>query len=102
VPESKLSYHPGAEDDYVEPFAWYFDRSSAIIEDFEREVDRGLRLILQSSLSWPKFDDQRRKMILRKFPYSIIYEIIDQEIVVLAVAHGRRRLHYWRERTKTS
>ncbi|MBI4490128.1 MAG: hypothetical protein HY694_13680, partial [Deltaproteobacteria bacterium] len=37
---------------------------------------------------------ERRRLVLRKFPYSIVYEIIKEKIVVLAIAHGRRRPYY--------
>ena len=100
--ETRPLFHPGADDDYAQAFTWYFARSPAVAYDFEREVERCLRLIVQSPLTWPKFDAQRRRIILRKFPYSLIYEIIEGKPIVLAVAHGRRRPFYWLERTKTS
>jgi len=101
VAGTRPPFHPGAEDDYLEAFAWYFARSPVVAYDFEREVERGLRLIVQAPLRWPKFDEQRRRIVLRKFPYSLIYEIIEGEVVILAVAHGRRRPYYWLERTET-
>ncbi len=48
----------------------------------------------------PLLDFSRRRMIVRKFPYSLIYEVAGRELVVLAVAHGRRRPSYWRKRTR--
>ena len=99
---TKVTFHPGAEEDYGEAFAWYFDRNSSIAYDFEYEIERGLRLIAQSPLRWPKFDNERRRIILRKFPYSLIYEIVDEEVVILAVAHGRRKPYYWRDRSVKS
>ena len=46
-----------------------------------------------------KFDDQRRRLVVRKFPFSIIYELHGNDVVILAVAHGKRRPNYWRERS---
>jgi plasmid stabilization system protein ParE len=100
VAEPDIILHPGAEEDYVEAFAWYFERATTVAYDFEHEVERALRLAAQNPLRWPKFDDVRRRIILRKFPYSIIYEIMDSRIVILAVAHGRRKPFYWRERVR--
>jgi len=79
VRSSRSRFHPGADDDYSEAFTWYFARSPTVALDFEREVERGVRLIVQSPLRWPKFDAKRRRVILRKFPYSVIYEIIAGE-----------------------
>ena len=72
-------------------------RGRALASNFESEIDRGIRLISQHPSRWPKFDDERRRLIVRKFPYSIIYELHGDDVLILAVAHGKRR-PYWRER----
>ena len=96
---AKVTFHPGASDDYAAAYSWYHDRGTTLAANFETEVDRGVRLISQNPLRWPKFDNQRRRFIVRKFPYSIIYELQDEDVVVLAVAHGKRRPNYWQERS---
>jgi plasmid stabilization system protein ParE len=98
VAAAKVVFHPGASEDYAAALTWYYSRGSAIASDFEREINRAIRLICQSPLRWPVFDKERRRILVRKFPYSIIYELHDQEVVILAVAHGKRRPYYWRER----
>ena len=35
---------------------------------------------------------------MARFPCAIIYSLLDDEILVLAVAHHRRRPFYWRDR----
>lgn len=40
-----------------------------------------------------------RQALLRKFPYSLVYAVDSDEILVVAVAHQRRRPGYWRKRT---
>ena len=96
---AKVTFHPGASEDYAAAFAWYYSRGPAIGSDFEREVDRSIRLISTNPLRWPRFDSHRRRFLVRTFPYSIIYEPIGEDVVILAVAHGRRRPYYWRDRT---
>ena len=91
VAEPRVVFHPGASDDYQAAFTWYFVRGASIAEDFEREIERCLRLIAESPSRWPTFDEKRRRMVIRKFPYSIVYELIERQIVILAIAHGRRR-----------
>jgi hypothetical protein len=34
-------------------------------------------------------------MPLRRFPYSIVYLLLPEEIRVLAIAHQRRKPGYW-------
>ena len=39
-----------------------------------------------------------RRALLRRFPFSLIYSEEADEILVVAVAHQRRRPDYWRGR----
>jgi hypothetical protein len=36
--------------------------------------------------------------VLAKFPYSVIYKEKDEVILIVAVAHAKRRPGYWRGR----
>jgi plasmid stabilization system protein ParE len=98
VAAARIVFHPGASEYYASAFAWYYARGSALASDFEREIERGIRLISQKPLRCPKFDGQRRRFIVRKFPYAIIYEMHVKDAVILAIAHGKRRPNYWRDR----
>lgn len=42
-----------------------------------------------------------RKLPLRTFRYSLVYAIDEQGVLILALAHGSRRLDYWVERIDT-
>lgn len=95
---AKVVFHPGASEDYAEAFGWYYARGTALAYEFEREIERGIRLIYPNPLRWPQFDAERRRLVVRKFPYSIIYELHGEEVVVLAVAHGKRKPYYWLDR----
>jgi toxin ParE1/3/4 len=33
-----------------------------------------------------------------RFPYSVIYSLLEDDVLVVAVAHHRRRPFYWRDR----
>jgi plasmid stabilization system protein ParE len=65
VAASKVVFHPGASEDYAEAFAWYRSRGAALASNFEHEIERGIRLISQNPLRWPKFDWERRRIIVR-------------------------------------
>ena len=97
---ARVVFLPKAAEDYEEAFVWYSARSRSVASDFEREIGRVLRLIAKSPKLGPLFDASRRRVIVRKFPYAVIYEIVGAELVVFAVAHGRRRPYYWRRRAR--
>jgi toxin ParE1/3/4 len=35
---------------------------------------------------------------MARFPYAVVYSLIDDAVYVLAVAHSRRRPFYWQDR----
>ena len=66
----------------------------ALVAEFERTAN----LILDNPLLGAVFRGTRRRYILRRFPFSIIYQITAEELRILAVAHHRRRPGYWAQR----
>ena len=65
---------------------------------FVAEFERTANLILDNPLLGAVFRGTRRRYILRRFPFSIIYQITAEELRILAVAHHRRRPGYWAQR----
>jgi len=66
-------------------------------------ADSLTRLIAPSSRSRPPESSPIsvapvRIKVLSAFPFSIIYWVTDEAIIVLAVAHHRRRPEHWRGR----
>lgn len=65
---------------------------------FVAEFERTTNLVLGNPLLGTVFRSTRRRYILRRFPYSIIYQVAAEELRILAVAHHRRRPGYWAQR----
>lgn len=62
---------------------------------FLAEFERGVSAIMVNPKVGAMFRGTRRRYLLRRFPYSIIYQVSDEELRVIAVAHQRRRPGYW-------
>ena len=41
-----------------------------------------------------------RRMLLRRFPFSLIYSVEADGILIVSVAHHRQRPGYWKSRIK--
>lgn len=63
----------------------------ALVSEFERAAN----LVLNNPALGTDFRSRYKRFILRRFPYSIIYQVAAAEIRILAVAHHRRRPGYW-------
>ena len=82
--------------------AWYEERS-AVAPHFVDLVERAIKRIRKRPLmypAWPGLSAVRR-CILRRFPFVIVYAMLEDEIVVIAVAHSRKRPGYWVRRLRS-
>ena len=93
-----LRFHPQAEQEYLTALSWYRERSLTAAISFENAFDRAVARIRESPDRWPIYFKDFRKYTLRQFPFSILYQDFPSEIVVFAVAHGRREPGYRRDR----
>jgi len=65
---------------------------------FVAEFERTANFVLANPLLGAVFRGTRRRYILRRFTYSIIYQVAAEELRILAIAHHRRRPGYWAHR----
>ena len=65
---------------------------------FVAEFEHTARFVFANPLLGAVFRGTRRRYFLRRFPYSIIYQVTTEELRILAVAHHRRRPGYWAHR----
>ncbi len=65
---------------------------------FLDELDRAMDLIGQNPEQYPSYDFGRRRIVLRRFPFVIVFRKVVAGVEIIAIAHGRRRPGYWRER----
>lgn len=89
---------PQAEAEAREAFLWYFDRSTIAADAFRAEVFDAIDRLSKTARDWPEDEDGTRHYHLRHFPYTVMYEVIDQNVIVFAIAHQRRRPGYWQGR----
>jgi toxin ParE1/3/4 len=66
----------------------------AFMDEFERVIN----FIFSSPQLGAIFRGNRRRYFLRKFRCCVIYQISQDELRVLALAHHRRRPAYWTRR----
>jgi len=91
----KLRLHPEARAELVEARNWYHKRSPLSSVAFSHAVDRAVSQIRDSPYRFPLADHGTRKVVLQRFPFNIFYRTAESEVVIVAVAHQKRRPGYW-------
>jgi plasmid stabilization system protein ParE len=92
-----IRFHPRAEADLASILAWYRADYPERDVRFQRALVETLASIEFSPLGFTVFDPPDiRSAPLRKFPQSVIYVPIREDVEVLAIFDGRRRPGAWR------
>lgn len=77
---------------------YYNSESPGLGDQFLLQVLSTLELIRQYPEGWHPFTHNTRRCQTQRFPYGIIYQILESEILIVAVAHLHREPEYWRNR----
>jgi toxin ParE1/3/4 len=93
-----LEVHPEAVLEAQAAYIWYRDRNHTAAEAFLAELDRAVELISESPRRWPIHVHGTRRFLLRRFPFSVVYRELGETLQIVAVAHGRRKPGYWKDR----
>lgn len=94
----KVSFHPAARDEFLAA-AEYYDTAVAGLGSRFLQIVRGTTDML---LRHPEAGSVRnagtRRVVLTGFPYDIVFQVRQDTLEIIAIAHQRRRPGYWRHR----
>jgi plasmid stabilization system protein ParE len=102
----RLELHPEAQAELRSAALWYDERRSGLGDEFVAEVSVALDRIGNAPASFPAWPGTPgripliRKTTVQRFPYVIAFEQHERHLLVLAVAHTRRRPLYWLTRAE--
>jgi hypothetical protein len=93
--------HPEADAEAQAAALWYDERRPGLGDEFLAEVSAVLQRIEGAPHSFPRWPGVGgtakpvRKAMLHRFPYLVAFEVHADHVLVLAIAHGKRRPLYW-------
>jgi len=91
-------FRPAAAADVEDAYHWYEIQRSGLGDEFLAAV----ATVVESLAAYPErfavVYRQTRRANLRRFPYSLFYRIIDDQVIVVACMHGRRHPRRWQSR----
>ena len=62
------------------------------------ELDHAQKQVVAHPERWPIYFHGTRRYRIKRFPYLMVYYTQPERIVVLAIAHAKRRPGYWKSR----
>jgi plasmid stabilization system protein ParE len=94
----EIGFRAEAHAEFVEAAAWYEARRLGLGAEFIAEIERCIAGAAQKPEQYPVVHGSLRRIVARRFPYSIYFRAEPGRIVVFAVFHGSRNPRVWQQR----
>ena len=95
----KYFFHPEAKEELKRAINYYNECGSGLGYIFQEEVQNTIKRIIKFPEAWTVLSKNTRRCLTRRFPYGIIYQILEDKcILIVAVMHLNREPGYWEDR----
>jgi plasmid stabilization system protein ParE len=96
----KLTYLDAADSEFEEAIAYYNEERAGLGFEFADEVKEAVDRIKNYPEAWTPLSKRVRRCQVHRFPYSVIYEVRGDLLIIAAIQHHRRKPDSWRTRLK--
>src|SRR4051812_5529429 len=86
----RVVFRPEAKAEAIEARDWYESRAPGLGGEFVTALEVALAMVLRNPEAFAAIERDLRRVILRKFPYSLVFRQEAGRIIVFAVFHHRR------------
>jgi len=74
--------------DLQDAYDYYEEQQNGLGERFLKNIQQRLSYLAKYPLHFNKIEKEFRQVLVDKFPYLIIYEIQERQVIVYAFFHG--------------
>jgi hypothetical protein len=93
-----VRYHPEARAEFLHEVEHYAAISPRLAELYDKAVHAAEVQAAETPEAWPEYRWKTRRVIDRRFKFSLVYLHGENEIYVVAIAPMKRRPGYWLRR----
>lgn len=94
----EVIFRPEAVVELLEARQWYEEQSPGLGSEFSRALDVAVAKVVRNPLAYACIEEDFRHLVLRRFPYSLIYVATAQQLLIVSCFHHRRKPGSWRNR----
>ncbi len=93
-----IRFHPEADNEMTEAAVFYESQQQDLGKRFLSVVQESLRHIQINPKLYPVIYLDVRRCTTRTFPFNVLFRIMPDQIVVIAIMHQKRHPDYWKNR----
>ena len=94
----RIAFRRAANSEFEDAAVWYNEQRIGLGEEFIVEIEEAVANAAVSPQRYPVVFGDIRRTVARRFPFSVYFRVRPNELVVLAVFHGRRNPTIWQRR----
>ncbi len=88
-----------ASDEFTAAVSWYESQRLGLgAELFDAVVATIASIGQQPEIGMAHPESPTRRALVERFPYQVVYRLTQDQIVIVAIAHLKRRPGYWKHR----
>jgi ParE toxin of type II toxin-antitoxin system, parDE len=87
-----------AETELANALKFYNSERKGLGFEFVYEIKQAIDRIVQFPDAWQKLSKRARRCRTKKFPYGVIYQNIDNLILIVAIMHLHKEPNSWKNR----
>jgi toxin ParE1/3/4 len=96
----RVFFHPEAKAEAERALDWYQVRSEPAAVELAAELKTAYSRLRKTPQIFPVFLHGTRRVILDRYPFSVVFREVSSRFQIVAVAHAKRRPGYWARRLK--
>jgi len=94
----RIRFLTPAECEMFEASAYYERQAADLGKNFLEIIEEATNEIAENPMTWPEIFQGIRRRPVRRFPYSVLYCIHADEIIIVAIMHQKQKPAYWVDR----
>ena len=94
----KVRFLLPAEIEMFEAAAYYEMQAKGLGGNFLDIIEEAVASIIENPNTWPDIESGIKRRLVRRFPYSVLYKVHSDEVIVVAIMHQKQKPNYWIDR----
>ena len=94
----RVRHHKLAREELTAAAVYYEQQEEGLGARFLEAYKAAVAEVKANPKTYRILLDDMHRFLMDRFPFALIYRVRGEEIFIVAVAHGRRKPGYWKER----
>ena len=93
-----VEFLPQAREELLAAVEYYESIAPDLGVDFLLDIETAVQRIRAFPSHGSPWTADTRRVVIRRFPFDVVYLEADTTVIVVAIAHQRRSPFYWKKR----